>query len=108
MKSPVDAQRALLFRWIALPLGTVAMVVGLGIMPIVPAVRGDGANPAWTSACLGAILAGASLLFLAAWLRVQEALDPANEDLISRSLKFHFGVYLASALGITVMVRSIL
>lgn len=102
MKRRIDPDLAKLFRWIVLPLGVAATVVGLGLQALTEGPR----NPDWKDYAfsLSPLIAAALLILLAGWLRVQEALDPANEGLVSRSLWRHVGVYAGFSLAVCLVL----
>ena len=95
----VDAQLAKLFRWIVLPLGIAATVFGAVLMPLSPGAP----DPRWTEYLfrLSPLCASALLLLLAAWLRTQEAADPAVEGSAGRSFIRNFVIYVAVSITIS-------
>ena len=67
------------------------MFVGLVTMPLVPGPRDPGLSE--YAFRLSPFIAACLINLLAAWLRTQEALDPAREHPVSGSLLVHFFVY---------------
>jgi hypothetical protein len=104
LKSRIDSDLALLLRWIVLPLATACAVVGLDLMPLVP-----GGEPGFSEYALrfSPLIIAGLLLLLAAWLRSQEALDPSNDGIVSRSMMRHLAVYGSVAIAVSLAVRMI-
>jgi hypothetical protein len=98
----LDAEVARLLRWIVLPFGIAATIFGLALLTLLPRVE----HPDWRGYALhlSPLLAAFLLLWMAAWLRRQELLDPANDGSVRRTVARYFAQYSAYALGASLVV----
>jgi hypothetical protein len=106
MRLPIDSDIARLFRYFLLPFGFVLSVVGFVLMPLVPGPANPGASEYIFR--IAPLLLAAGIFLIAAWLRKQEALDPAYEGSISKSLLVHFVVYAGLSFGVSLIALMII
>ena len=99
----MDAGLAKLLRVLTLVVGTGLMVFGLfvaGLGP--PSPEPDIVYTAFRLCAIGLALA---LMWLAGWLRSQEAFDPANDGRISKSVLRHFVLYVLMSVGVSLLLE---
>ena len=101
----MDAGLAKLCRILALIAAMALMIFGLFVAGLGP--PSPGSDVAYAVIRLSAIGLALVLMWLAGWLRSQEALDPTGDGRISSSVLRHFALYLVISIGVTLLIAVI-
>lgn len=101
----MDPDFAKLLRIPTLLIATLLMVLGLIVMGLGP--PSPESDWGYAALRLSAIALALVLMWVAGWLRSQEALDPTNNGRVSRSILRHFILYLLISVAISWVIAGV-